>query len=117
MPSDRHALLPVYQQGVCLDLDVLLQPRLVLHELGQGAVGLLQLVLQVLEAGGQLGHLLEQLPVRVIVTVLHLRPPRALLQPGLGHAQRRVFRGNVLLDALNMSLHIGDFLKVNQFSP
>ena len=58
MPSNRHALLPVYQQRVCLDLDVLLEPSLVLHELGQGAVGLLQLVLQVLEAGGQLGHLL-----------------------------------------------------------
>ena len=90
VPSKRHALLFVDKKRVGLHFDVVLQPLLVLEQVLQGAVRLGQLVLHVLDAVHQLVDLLQQLAVRTVVAVLHLRTSRSLLQPRLGDPQRRV---------------------------
>ncbi len=95
MPAQGHTLLPVNQEAVILHFDVLLQALLVATEVLQGVVGLLQLVLQVLDALVQLRDLLHQLVVRSVVAVLHVGTAEPLLKAGLGHPQRRVFRGNL----------------------
>ena len=109
--TQRHVLLLVDEQRVGLDLDVVLEPFLVLEQILQGLVGLLQLVLEVLDAGVQLVHLLDELVVRLVVAGLHVGAAGPLLQPRLGHAQRRVLGRNVGLEAFQVALLLGDFLK------
>ena len=101
----------VDEQRVLLDLQVLLQALAVAQEVLQGLVGLVQLVLQHLDALGDLGHLLDQLVVRLVVAGLHVRAAGPLLEAGLGHAQWRVLGGDIALEPLNVPLLFGDFLE------
>ena len=110
--SHRHVLLLVNHERVGLDFDVGLQALLVLAEIVEGHVRLLQFVLQVADAGVQLVDLLQQFVVRIVVAVLNVWATCSLLEAGLGHAQRRVFCRNVLLNALNVPFQFGDFLKI-----
>ena len=47
----------------------------------------------------------------LVVAGLHVGAPGPLLQPGLSHAQRWVLGRNVGLEAFQVALLLGDFLK------
>ena len=49
--------------------------------------------------------------MRLVVAGLHVGAAGPLLQPRLGHAQRRVLGRNVGLEAFQVALLLGDFLK------
>lgn len=112
-PPHGHALLLVNQQRVLFNFDVFLKALLVPQEVAQGLVGLLQLVLEDLDAVRDLRHLLEQLVVGPVVAGLNLWSPCPLLQPRLGHSQRGVLRSYVAFQPLNVALLFVDFLEVD----
>ena len=106
-----HALLLVDQQRVLLYFNVLLQPLLVPQQVLERVAAFIKLVLQQLDATGDLGHLLDQLVVGLVVAGLHVRASGSLLQAGLGNAKRRVLGTDVALQAFDVALLFGYFLK------
>lgn len=59
-----------------------------------------------------MSDLLRVLPVVGVVSAeLHVRPAGPLLQPGLGHLQRRIFVSQGLFQGLNQHLCLEDLLK------
>ena len=107
-----HAFLLIYEKGVLFHFYIFFKALLVSQKVTESFVRLLQLVLQGLDAVGDLGDLLQQLVVRAIVASLHLRPPRPFLQSRLGHSKWRVLGGNVRFQSLNVALLFVDFLEV-----
>ena len=85
-----HTLLLVDEQRVLLDLNVALEALLVAQQVLQRLVALVELVLEVLDAGRNLGDLLDELVVRLVIAGLDVGPAGPLLEPRLGHAERRV---------------------------
>ena len=75
-PPHAHTLLLVNQEAVVLHLDVGLQLRLDVLQLGQGLVRLLELDLELLDAFLELLDLVGELAVRLIIARLHLGPLR-----------------------------------------
>ena len=110
-PAQRHTLLLIDKQGVLFDLDVPLQALLVADEVLEGVVGLAQLILQPLDALGDLGDLLDELDVGLIVAGLHVGASGAFLEARLSHAQRRIFRRDIGLETLYVFFLFGYFLK------
>jgi hypothetical protein len=110
-PTQRHTLLLIDKQGVLFDLDVPLQALLVADEILEGVVGLTELILQPLDALGDLGDLLDELDVGLIVAGLHVWASGAFLEARLSHAQRRIFRRDIGLETLYVFFLFGYFLK------
>ena len=110
-PSHRHTLLPVNQQAVVLHGDVLLETLPVLPEVVRGLDSLVQLVLEQLNALVQLGDLLDEFVMWVVVAILHFWPTHPFLESGLGQLEGRVFRRNGSPYLFYTLFQVGDFLK------